>query len=153
MIECKYCGNTDCKSVYMLKKENQIGLYCNKCGKWLKWVGKKEVVALRGMGVIFHRNCYQNSQVHTDVQPKLVVTKQSNLGVQISDDIPFEQPNSVQVVNKEQNVQTKPAVKSEEQLSCLSCGGTTFEKRQVSMHTGLYCTNCGKWRKWIKKGK
>lgn len=35
---CK-CGNND----FFLRKEgNQYGIYCQKCGKWLKWANKYE---------------------------------------------------------------------------------------------------------------
>ena len=37
---CKYC-NSD--SLRIEPKGTQTGLYCNNCGKWQKWVGKKEL--------------------------------------------------------------------------------------------------------------
>ena len=36
--ECK-CGSTD---FFVEEQENRRGLYCNKCGKWKKWLGKDE---------------------------------------------------------------------------------------------------------------
>lgn len=39
-----------------------------------------------------------------------------------------------------------------EVLKCSVCGSENFEKKQVSIHTGLYCAQCGRWIKWIKKG-
>lgn len=36
--ECK-CGSTD---FFTEPKGNNIGLYCSKCGKWKKWLGKDE---------------------------------------------------------------------------------------------------------------
>ena len=40
----------------------------------------------------------------------------------------------------------------ENALICSVCGNKKFEKKQVSIHTGLYCTQCGRWLKWVKKG-
>lgn len=33
------CGNDD---FFLADKENQIGIYCSYCGKWLKWANKDE---------------------------------------------------------------------------------------------------------------
>ena len=37
-------------------------------------------------------------------------------------------------------------------LICSACGNRKFEMRKVSTHIGLYCTQCGRWLKWVKKG-
>lgn len=38
--------------IMMKKKDStQTGLYCKTCGKWLKWVGKKEINKLLIDGV------------------------------------------------------------------------------------------------------
>ena len=39
MEACPHCGSTD---LHMEKRGMQTALYCNSCGKWLKWVGKDE---------------------------------------------------------------------------------------------------------------
>lgn len=39
---CKKCGSVD---LYTEEKGNNIGLYCNDCGTWIKWLGKDEVRA------------------------------------------------------------------------------------------------------------
>lgn len=36
---CGKCGNCE---FGFLKKENQFGIYCKKCGRWLKWADKDE---------------------------------------------------------------------------------------------------------------
>ena len=36
--KCK-CGNV---SFYFITKGSQTGIYCDKCGKWLKWADKNE---------------------------------------------------------------------------------------------------------------
>lgn len=44
MFKCKYCGN----DTYITKRltgstfSNALGLYCEKCGKWQKWLNKTE---------------------------------------------------------------------------------------------------------------
>ena len=42
MVEftCKKCEHT---AYELREKGTQIGLYCAKCGRWHKWVDKKEV--------------------------------------------------------------------------------------------------------------
>lgn len=35
---CK-CG---CNDFFFAEKGNQIGIYCDRCGKWLKWADKDE---------------------------------------------------------------------------------------------------------------
>ena len=37
-IECK-CGSQE---VFLQEKGSQVGAYCKKCGKWIKWVSKNE---------------------------------------------------------------------------------------------------------------
>lgn len=39
---CTKCGSKD---FHLETKGNNIGLYCNKCGKWIKWLSKDEVRA------------------------------------------------------------------------------------------------------------
>ena len=36
---CK-CGS---KRIFIRNNETQTGIYCKECGKWIKWVGKKEI--------------------------------------------------------------------------------------------------------------
>ena len=36
---CK-CGS---KRIFMRDNGTQTGIYCKECGKWIKWVGKKEI--------------------------------------------------------------------------------------------------------------
>ena len=37
---CSKCNGT---SVFIKKTNTQTGLYCSKCGKWIKWLGKEEI--------------------------------------------------------------------------------------------------------------
>lgn len=39
---CKKCGSI---SLHTETKGNNVGLYCNDCGAWLKWLGKDELRA------------------------------------------------------------------------------------------------------------
>ena len=39
---CKKCGSV---SLYTEKKDNNIGLYCEDCEAWIKWLGKDELKA------------------------------------------------------------------------------------------------------------
>ncbi len=35
--------------------------------------------------------------------------------------------------------------------SCPKCGGTAFHTQPKGNNTGLYCTGCGSWIKWLSK--
>lgn len=39
--KCKYCGNDN--EFKLILCGPHMGIYCAKCGKWLKWVKQKEV--------------------------------------------------------------------------------------------------------------
>jgi len=39
-IICNKCNGT---SAFITKTNTQTGLYCSKCGKWIKWLGKEEL--------------------------------------------------------------------------------------------------------------
>lgn len=40
MFECPKCNSND---VFIEKNGNNTGLYCKKCGKWIKWLNKDEI--------------------------------------------------------------------------------------------------------------
>ena len=37
---CNKCSGT---FTFIKKNNTQTGLYCSKCGKWIKWLGKEEL--------------------------------------------------------------------------------------------------------------
>jgi hypothetical protein len=47
MIICK-CGSSELEC-YINKK--QRGLWCKKCGKWIKWLNKKERLKYKPIGI------------------------------------------------------------------------------------------------------
>lgn len=50
---CKKCGSI---SLHIENKGNNVGLYCNDCGAWIKWLGKDELRAFN------YKNQSKNSQ-------------------------------------------------------------------------------------------
>lgn len=48
MERCRVCGNTD---VFLQYKGAQVGVYCKNCGKWIKWLSKKDQAAYLSKGV------------------------------------------------------------------------------------------------------
>ena len=40
---CKKCGSVE---VFIEEGENQKALKCKECGKWIKWIGKKDLHAV-----------------------------------------------------------------------------------------------------------
>lgn len=51
------CGSKD---YYLKVKAHNVGAYC-VCGKWIKWVGKKDVEVLQRKGVKVHSESYAPS--------------------------------------------------------------------------------------------
>lgn len=41
---CKHCGSID---VFIDNRGTQKALVCGDCGKWLKWIGKDEIVLVK----------------------------------------------------------------------------------------------------------
>ena len=46
-MECSKCG---CTKFYTEQKGSQIGLYCSKCNKWVKWLSRKDYEAFKRTG-------------------------------------------------------------------------------------------------------
>lgn len=44
---CRKCGST---GFYIQQRGMQVGMYCDTCGSWMKWVGKKELPFLKRKG-------------------------------------------------------------------------------------------------------
>lgn len=44
MNQCKKCGSVNLR---LENKGNAIGLYCNSCNSWIKWVSKKELTQVQ----------------------------------------------------------------------------------------------------------
>lgn len=41
---CKYCG---CNEQYVVLKKYRYGIYCEDCGKLVKWAGSSEVTIIK----------------------------------------------------------------------------------------------------------
>lgn len=54
-IACNGCGSM---AIFLRKKGQATGLYCADCGKWHKWVGKKEVNEYKHKGYPVHSEDY-----------------------------------------------------------------------------------------------
>lgn len=48
MNKCKICQSN---KFYIKERGPHIGLYCQVCGQWQKWISKQEVNKYRDMGV------------------------------------------------------------------------------------------------------
>lgn len=46
MTNCSNCGEVD---GFVETKGSQLGLYCDECGKWIKWVSKYEARLYRNV--------------------------------------------------------------------------------------------------------
>jgi len=38
-------------------------------------------------------------------------------------------------------------------IKCKYCNSTNLFTYPSGLHTGLYCTDCGKWQKWLGKAE
>ena len=41
-FKCCSCSNNDFKFMTHSSNSNMVGIYCSRCGKWLKWADKGE---------------------------------------------------------------------------------------------------------------
>lgn len=51
IFSCPKCGSS--RSVLYRKSPTMVGLYCNDCGAWVKWVGKNELMRCKNAGIPF----------------------------------------------------------------------------------------------------
>lgn len=65
--KCNKCG---CEEFYTKESGTQIGLYCKKCNKWMKWLSKKEVSGFNKRNV---------SDVNGNIHGKLVSSIEDRL--------------------------------------------------------------------------
>lgn len=63
IIQCSSCGSN---SSFLRKKAHAIGLYCLGCGKWHKWVGKKDINNYKHRGYEVHEESYIPETVKTE---------------------------------------------------------------------------------------
>lgn len=69
MIEFTVCPACGAKDPYLKKKGPHIGLWCSGCGKFIQWVGKKDLEQLKHRGFKVHDESYvpENSVVQTNL--------------------------------------------------------------------------------------
>lgn len=82
MVESSNCSSCGSSEIFLRKKGNATGLYCLNCGKWYKWVGKKEVKVYTHRGYKVHEENYVPQTKRTESPTSLnQVTGNINLGV------------------------------------------------------------------------
>ncbi len=63
-ITCNKCGIVN---GFIEEKGTQVGLYCNKCGKWIKWLTKDEARLFKHNETqILNKN--RQADITTDIQ-------------------------------------------------------------------------------------
>lgn len=81
---CKKCNN---HSFYLQARGFQVGIYCDNCGSWGKWVGKKEIDKFKRAG---YAVLPQNATVTLKQTYEMGVEKVDNLpNMGLSDNVPF----------------------------------------------------------------
>lgn len=86
---CGGCGNG---SFYLQAKGAAVGMYCDACGKWQKWVGKKELESLKRRGaIVYAQNVDVKLKGVSNGAISFVESKvPKNLGIVSDDEVPFE---------------------------------------------------------------
>ena len=51
---CPKCGGMD---FFIAEKGPHKGLYCVRCGKWIKWLGKREYIKFHNMMSVKKKEC------------------------------------------------------------------------------------------------
>lgn len=160
---CGSCGNT---SFYLKSKGAAVGMYCDACGKWFKWVGKKELESLKRRGAVVYA---QNVDVKLKGVSNGAVSFvngpiSTNMGIVSDDEAPFdvekekenfeetvekevERRLAERVKEKEKDVKKENKVKKEDSENdqsdfCPYCSGTPLEsegnsKISVSIYSGV----------------
>ena len=47
-VMCRKCSGM---GFFLQQHGMQVGMYCDNCGAWLKWVGKKDIESFKRKGV------------------------------------------------------------------------------------------------------
>lgn len=127
------CGKCESLNLYLLRKPDRTGLYCASCGSWQTWVGKKNITTYLQKGYKI-----SDTPIQTDYG-----TRQK----EVSEIYGMDNTSKATKETHE-----KHSIVLEER--CTSCGHNlkeTAEIRQKGSHTGLYCSNCSSWIKWVSK--
>lgn len=78
MIEPQHCEKCETQEVFLRKKGNATGIYCLSCGKWYKWVGKKDIKEYQHKGYKVYNEDYvpaELNQVNTVPNPNATTNK------------------------------------------------------------------------------
>lgn len=116
-VDCHECGSRD---VFLRRKgATQIGLYCDGCGKWHKWVGKKDVQEYKRRGNPVHPEHYVPSHmIMTPPSPPRVeqpeTTPTTRPAVDV-DDFPFGEPFNPQTASKDVVVPSLESIMSHDE--------------------------------------
>lgn len=68
-LVCKSCGSSE---LYLKQKGPNVGAYCNKCDKWIKWIGKKELPMFIRKGFKVHDEHYTAGVQYEDTLENVV---------------------------------------------------------------------------------
>lgn len=124
-MDCKYCGSS---GFYLESKGTHTGLYCRSCGKWLKWVGKKELDMYKKSGVIVH-STEGNESKNTNVVSNTKVNKKV-------EDCPTCLSHSLEEIEK---IDKTLQVGIKDNVLGVFLGGTP-----LGFYSLNYCPSCGK---------
>lgn len=96
VIKCVNCGSSD---IYLKHRGMQVGAYCKKCDKWIKWVGKKDLPMYTRKGFKIYDEGYspvENVGTVSSMSNIGTVNSVQNLGVQEDANIGGAYPSDYQ---------------------------------------------------------
>lgn len=138
VTEEKVCVKCSSYNLYILTKEDKLGLYCASCGKWQKWIGKKNLGDYKREGY----------KVFDTKQETDYGTRQEDAEKVISASLGKE--NQTNHTNNQAENQKSPIIHDECSKCYKSLDGNTYIKKSGT-HTGEYSSCCDKWIRWIPK--
>jgi hypothetical protein len=82
--DCDKCG---CRDIFLRKKNSATGIYCDGCGRWYKWVGKKDIEQYTRRGFrVFTEDYTPPHLLHNAVPAQSNHVHLTNLGVPFGQD-------------------------------------------------------------------
>lgn len=102
---CKKCSGT---SFYLQQKGNAIGMYCDTCGSWSKWVGKKDVDMFKRRGLkVYPQNVKVEVKGIENMGVTYVESMPKSMGVESTDGVPFDADTDEKIIQTCKNITEK----------------------------------------------
>lgn len=139
-LQCGKCCSTES---FLRKKGAAVGLYCSGCGKWYKWVGKKDINFYKHKGFKVHEESYiPESQKEPTFASQTLTSSQSKIGVAFEGLSPSDDEFYMNLLEEDENTEEEvvlPVKHSGNKGSdtCLVCASGTMDTIAKSDSIGI----------------